>query len=49
MIRDEQKPAKTPKLGLQPVTLATEDAKAVELAVKAYSEFKASLDNLGKP
>lgn len=51
-IRDEQKPAKTPKLGLQPVILATEDAEVVELAVNAYagySEFKASLDNLEKP
>lgn len=55
MIRDEQKSAKTPlppKLGLQPVILATEDAEAVELAVKVYtgySEFKASLNNFGKP
>lgn len=52
MIRDKQKPAKTPKLDLQPVTLATEDVEAVELVVRAYvgySEFKATLDNLGKP
>lgn len=51
-IRDEQKPAKTPKLDLQPVNLATEDAEAVELAVNAYagySAFKASLDNFRKP